>query len=54
MWFELIKTGTDPFVHDDDGRNTVSYAIAADPMKANSWLRDLLAISNQARGNKNL
>ena len=42
---ELIAAGADPFIHDEHGRNAISYAAAADPVKTGILLMELLIIA---------
>ena len=38
---EFIKAGANPFLHDQEDRNAISYAIAADPVEASVLLAEL-------------
>ena len=44
---ELIAKGANPFIHDNHGRNAISYAITSDLIKAGSWVIDLLLAINR-------
>ena len=38
---EFIRAGANPFLHDQEERNAVSYAIAADPAEAKILLTEI-------------
>lgn len=38
---DFIKAGADPFIHDEAGRNAISYAIAANPAGATALIMEL-------------